>query len=61
MDLNVTQSNLSSLYEITTTEFGYQFTTETNINYFVTFIDYPSVSDFLSSEIVYVQHRTLCS
>ena len=46
MDLNVTQSNLSSLYEITTTEFGYQFTTETNINYFVTFIDYPSVSDF---------------
>jgi len=56
----VTQSTLQNRYEIESFDLGYQFVTETGIIYFITFIEYPTISDFLSTKIYMfnIEHTT---
>ena len=56
----MTQSTLQNRYEIESFDLGYQFVTETGIIYFITFIEYPTISDFLSTKIYMfnIEHTT---
>lgn len=51
MALKVNQLNSSNRYEITDTEQGYQFITETGVIYFINFITYPPVSELFPVRI----------
>lgn len=51
MVLMMEQSYLQNHYDIVENEYGYQFSTTTGVNYFLTFLSYPTVSDFLSTKI----------
>ena len=48
MDLKMTPSFLQNHYELTIVEHGYEFHTDKGIVYFVGFVSYPVVYDFLS-------------
>lgn len=43
--------NLLSPYEIEEIDQGYQFTTESGALYFITFIEYPPINDFLNTKV----------
>lgn len=45
------QSYSQNHYEVIEIENGYQFTTMAGVDYFLTFFSYPTVSDFLSTNI----------
>ena len=45
------QSYSQNRYEVQENENGYQFTTMAGVNYFLTFFSYPTVSDFLSTNV----------
>ena len=45
------QSYLQNHYDVIEIENGYQFTTITGVDYFLTFFFYPTVSDFLSTNV----------
>lgn len=45
------KSYLQNHYDIKETEYGYRFTTVAGVDYFLTFISYPTVSDFLSTSV----------
>ena len=51
MVLMMEQSYLQNHYDIVENDYGYQFSTTTGVNYFLTFLSYPTVSDFLSTKI----------
>ena len=51
MVLMMEQSYLQNPYDIVENEYGYQFSTTTGVNYFLSFLSYPTVSDFLSTKI----------
>ena len=51
MVLMMEQSYLQNHYDIVENKYGYQFSTQTGAKYFLTFILYPPVSDFLSTKI----------
>ena len=51
MALKMEQSYLQNHYEIFENEYGYQFTTVAGVDYYLTFLTYPTVSDFLSTRI----------
>lgn len=51
MVLEMKKFYLQNHYDITETEYGYKFTTILGVDYFLTFISYPSVSDFLATNI----------
>lgn len=44
-------SYLQNHYDVVENEYGYQFTTIAGVDYFLTFISYPTVSNFLSTKI----------
>lgn len=43
------QSDLQNHYEVSENEYGYQFTTSAGVLYYLTFIAYPPISDFLAT------------
>ena len=45
------QSYLQNRYDVIENVQGYQFTTITGVDYFLTFFSYPTVSDFLSTNV----------
>lgn len=47
----MTPSYLLNHYDVEETEYGYSFITDSRITYFLTFIAYPAVSDFLATNI----------
>lgn len=47
----MTPSYLLNHYDVEETEYGYSFITDSGITYFLTFIAYPAVSDFLATNI----------
>ena len=47
MDLRMTISFLQNHYDLHEVEYGYEFVTEKGVVYSVTFLSYPSVSDYL--------------
>lgn len=51
MDLKMNQLFLQNHYNVEETDNGYKFVTDSGISYFLTFISYPAVSDFLSTNI----------
>lgn len=51
MVLMMELSYLQNRYDILENKQGYQFTTVAGVDYFLTFISYPAVSDFLSTDI----------
>lgn len=51
MVLMMEQSYLQNHYEIIENEYGYQFRTIAGVDYFLTFLSYPTVSDLLSVNI----------
>lgn len=51
MALEMKKSYLQSHYNVEETEYGYKFTTIAGVDYFLTFISYPSISDFLATNI----------
>ena len=42
---------LQNHYDVEEIDLGYQFVTQIRVTYFLTFISYPTVSDFLSTKI----------
>ena len=42
---------LQNHYDVEEIDLGYQFVTQMGVTYFLTFISYPTVSDFLSTKI----------
>ena len=50
-DLRMTLLYLQNHYDVEEIDLGYQFVTQMGVTYFLTFISYPTVSDFLSTKI----------
>lgn len=51
MVLTMELSYLQNHYDVTENENGYQFATTAGVDYFLTFFSYPTVSDFLSTNV----------
>lgn len=45
------QSYFQNHYDVIENEYGYQFSTITGVVYFLTFLSYPTVSEFLSTNV----------
>ncbi len=53
----MTPSYLLNHYDVEETEYGYSFITDSRITYFLTFIAYPAVSDFLILTIILIMEE----
>lgn len=52
---------LQNHYDVEEIDLGYQFVTQMGVTYFLTFISYPTVSDFLSTKIYMFNIDRACS